>query len=214
MTNNSSSWHSSEGFDYLSPTEKRFQLIHHFRQQTYFRTEAGWKLGGNAYTFEPIVGRLDNDLASRLRAEDMDETDPADLVRRAWFAQSLGHHDRVVALTIRALRSLTQLPDTRRGGAIVPECWQAEAVAAAAMLCSARRQLKESQRGLEESSPFDDGTYAPLMTSRAAALCDVGRWDEAHRLATAARSVRDSDAVSLLLRRIDAHLAEAVPGLR
>ncbi len=209
MVTAASHWdHSLEALDYLSVGEKQFRILQDFQNQTYVRTAAGWRLDGKPYTFQPVVGRLDNELLARLTAEERDEIDPADLVRRAWFGQAFRQYDRVVALATRALRSVIQPPDPRHAGAVVPDCWRSEAVAAAAMLCSALRELHESQRAIDDTSVFDDGKYSPLMTSRAAALCDVGRWDEGHALAVAARGINDSDAVRLLFRRLDAHFAQ------
>ena len=186
---------------------KRFRILEGFKGQTYARTESGWSLNGVPFTFEPITGRLDNQLLQRLAGEDRETDDPAELVRRAWFGQALEHHDRVVDLTRRAIRSVMQTPDPNDAGAVVPLCWRHEALAAAAMSCSAHRHLRAGERALEETELFASSAYPPLMTSRSAAMCDVGRWDEARDLALRARDLQASEEVISILSRIDRHFS-------
>lgn len=192
-----------------TPTErgKRFRVLETFKGDEYVRTETGWTLHGQPFTFMPITGRLEAQLRNRLETEDAAIDDPAHLVERAWLGQALEHFDRVVMLTTRALRAVTQPPDRWAGGQIVASAWQWEAAAAAAMLCSALRQLGDADQALEETDPYADMPYAPLMASRAAALCDIGRWEDAQALATAARRLSDSGAVRLVLGRIERHFS-------
>jgi hypothetical protein len=170
-------------------------------------SETGWSLRGHPFTFAPIVGRLDSQLLRRLTAEDASVDDPAHLLERAWFGQALGHRDRVVDLASRALRAVLQPPDKRAGGAIVALPWRREALAAAAMLSSALRELRDPERALHETEIFADDQYHPLMTSRAAALCDIGRWEEGKDLALSSQRIADSAQVRELLDRIRRHMA-------
>jgi hypothetical protein len=185
--------------------QRRFRMLEHFKGQTYARSEAGWQLDGAPFTFAPIVGRLETQLLDRLAREDPEVEDPSELVRRAWFGHALGHYDRVVDLTLRAMRAVVRPPDVRSGGDVVPPEWRQEALASAAMLCSAQRKLDDSQRGLDDTELFASAQYPPLMTSRAAAMCDVGRWDDASVLARRTRDIEASDEVINLLDRIDRH---------
>jgi hypothetical protein len=73
------------------------------------------------------------------------------------------------------------------------------------MLCSADRKLDDSQRALDDTELFAPAEYPPLMTSRAAAMCDVGRWDDGRDLALLARDIEASDEVINLLDRIGRH---------
>lgn len=191
----------------IEPTSqtKRFMLMEHFKGQTYTRSHDGWRLNGAAFTFEPIVGRLENQLLHRLSDEDAVHDDPAELVGRAWFGLALGHLDRVVDLTLRVTRALVRPPTAASRGAVVAPEWNREALAAAAMLCSARRQLLESGTALDETDIFRDAPYPPLMTTRAAAMCDVGDWDGGYELAVRARDLQASVEVDRVLERIGRH---------
>lgn len=186
---------------------KRFMLLEHAKGQTYIRSQEGWQLNGSAFTFGPIVGRLETQLLQRLRKEDWILQDPAEMVRRAWVALALGHLDRVVELTVRVTRGLVRPPTAISRGAVVAPQWRAEVLAAAAMLCSARRQLQQSDAALEGTDIFADEDYPPLMTSRAAAMCDLGRWEEGSHLALRSRDLQASVEVSRLLDRIRDHAA-------
>lgn len=185
--------------------EKRFRLMEDVGERTYVRDETGWQLDGRAVTLYPLVGRLESQLRNRLAAEDRLEPDLSELVRRAWLAQALKHPDRVEALSRRALRALRTAPGRMNRSQVSPE-WLTTALAAAAMLSSALRQQREAAQALEETEEFADYEYAPLMTSRAAALCDVGRWAEARALAVRARDIHASAEVLKLLQRIDRHV--------
>ena len=185
--------------------QKRFRILEHFRGQTYIRSETGWELERKAFTFEPITGRLEAEVLNRLTREDHETDDPADLVRRAWLGLALGHHDRAAGLTRRVLRSLIRPPDKWAGGDVLPDEWRQEGLAAAAMLCSALRRLRDSEAALQETEVLAAQASPALMTSRAAAMCDVGRWDEAKVLALRARDIQASEENSKVLGRIDRH---------
>lgn len=188
--------------------KKRFQIVEQLKGQEYTRSQSGWLLNGVPFTFKPIADRLEGQLYQRLAREDREVDDPADLLPRAWIGQAIGHHDRVVDLTSRALRAVVRPPTALSRGAVVPPEWRQEALAAAAMLCSARRQLHESEAALDDTDIFADEKHPPLMTSRAAAMCDVGRWDEARALAVHARNLEGSAQVVLLLHRIERRALE------
>lgn len=188
--------------------KKHFQILEHLKGQEYIRCHSGWLLNRVPFTFKPIVGRLEGQLYQRLSREDRELDDPADLVPRAWLGQALQHYDRVVDLTTRALRAVVRPPTASSRGGVIPPEWRREALAAAAMLCAARRQLRESEAALDDTEIFRDEEYPPLMTSRAAAMCDVGSWDEAQVLAVRAQSLDGSVEVVRLLSRIERRLLE------
>ena len=52
---------------------------------------------------------------------------------------------------------------------------------ALAVLSSVLRRQGRAQEALEETEAFRYSNYAPLLTSRAGALCDLGRWEAARR---------------------------------
>ncbi|MDQ1318318.1 MAG: Ribonuclease, partial [Candidatus Poribacteria bacterium] len=53
---------------------------------------------------------------------------------------------------------------------------------ALAILCSCLRAIGYAQQALDETEAFSGKSYPPLITSRAAALCDLERWEEAKKV--------------------------------
>jgi predicted Zn-dependent protease len=97
-------------------------------------------------------------------AQDAKVVDPDEMVKRAQYAREHGQ-------VPRALRLL------RRAAAVRPGH-----VGTAAVLCSTLRQAGQPAEALKVAERHGASPYQPLLTSRAAALCDLGRWEEAHRL--------------------------------
>jgi hypothetical protein len=50
---------------------------------------------------------------------------------------------------------------------------------AVAVLCSCLRHQGKPEEALKESAPYKTEGYPPLITTRAAAFCDLKRWEEA-----------------------------------
>jgi hypothetical protein len=72
-------------------------------------------------------------------------------------------------------------------------------------MSSSLRQQRRADKALAETAIFAAEEYAPLMTSRAAALCDIGQREAGHELAIRARDLRGRDVVIKLLERIQRH---------
>jgi predicted Zn-dependent protease len=53
---------------------------------------------------------------------------------------------------------------------------------ALAVLCSVLRRQGRAQEALDQTAACRRSDYAPLLTSRAGALCDLGRWEEAKQI--------------------------------
>ena len=49
----------------------------------------------------------------------------------------------------------------------------------AAILCNVLRTANKSKEAVALANNFSSSNYSPIMTARAAALCDLNRWDDA-----------------------------------
>ncbi len=69
-------------------------------------------------------------------------------------------------------------------------------------LCSILRAKGEPQRALDETAKFTAKGNPPLLTSRAAAMCDLGRWEDAKKEVGRALAIQDSPEAFEVVRRI------------
>ncbi|MFH1603618.1 MAG: hypothetical protein ABIH03_06900, partial [Pseudomonadota bacterium] len=110
-----------------------------------------------------IVSRLNRQLQDRLAQSDEAVTDIQELLSRAKIARDAKQLKRSERLLSRALK----LRPGHEG--------------ALAILCSLLRDVGAPERALAETHAFSGLGYPPLLTSRAAAYCDLGQWEEAKR---------------------------------
>jgi tetratricopeptide (TPR) repeat protein len=107
------------------------------------------------------VNRLNAILLPRLKEEDEKITDFDQLLSRAKDAKAQTQYGRAVGLARRALQ-------------LSPgNLW------AVTVLCSCLRALGKPEEALRESAPFKNEIFPPIITTRAAAFCDLKRWEEA-----------------------------------
>lgn len=71
-----------------------------------------------------------------------------------------------------------------------------------AMLCAVLRDRKCPQQALEEAAGVAVASYPPLLTSRAAALCDLERWEEAKHEIARVLAMGGSEEAFKVMRRI------------
>jgi hypothetical protein len=108
-----------------------------------------------------ITKKLNAILLSRLKGQDEKITDVQELLDKAREAKDQTQYYRAEGLARRAL----QLSPGN--------------IHAVAVLCSCLRYLSKPEETLKESTPYKSEEYPPLITTRAAALCDLKRWEEA-----------------------------------
>jgi hypothetical protein len=70
------------------------------------------------------------------------------------------------------------------------------------------RHLGASDRAVQETEPLRAGNYPPLLVSRAAALCDLERWEEAKAIVGRALAAGDSPEAFEVVHRIKANRPE------
>ena len=67
------------------------------------------------------------------------------------------------------------------------------------MLCSTLRALGKPAEAVRVTEQWHNTNYGPLLTSRAAALCDLGEWRAAKRIIA---RVHNSDSAASVVGRI------------
>jgi hypothetical protein len=119
--------------------------------------------GLDDYSLPPatIAARLDALLVQRLCQEDDALTDRRELLRRARDARSRRQYRR-------AERIVQRLAEREPDSPLL-----------ASLLCSILRESGRASEAVALADMFPGSDCAPLLTSRAAALCDLDRWAEA-----------------------------------
>jgi len=159
----------------------------HFNGKDYIWTGTGWY---EAQTFltppQVIVRQLNTQLEQELKTEDTAIVNPAILIERASAARDALQYSRAEKLIRRAL----ELSPGNH--------------AALAVLCSVLRARGQPQQALDETEAFRRESHPPLLTSRAAALCDLKRWEEAKKEIGRALAIEESEEAFSVVRRIKA----------
>ena len=110
-----------------------------------------------------VVHELNARILPQLEREDARLTSVGAMLARARAAKEQGQFDRAENLIRKSLSREKDNP------------------AALAMLCSLLRTRTRPEQALRETERFRRKGDAPLLTCRAAALCDLERWEEAKR---------------------------------
>ena len=130
--------------------------------RTYSWTGKTW-VDVETFTYPPsvIINKLNAILLARLKERDEKVSDVQELLDRARDAKEQTQYGRAERLARKALQ-------------LSPGHLHAVAV-----LCSCLRHQSKPEEALKESTPYKNETYPPLIVTRAAALCDVERWEDA-----------------------------------
>lgn len=134
-----------------------------------------------------VVAKLNELLASALASEDAKVSDFEGLLQIAKTARNASQFRRAEAAARRAIEL------------------EPSSEPAFAILCSLLRHLGASERAVEETEQLRSTRYPPLLVSRAAALCDVGRWEEAKSTVGRALAMSDSPQAFEVVHRIKAN---------
>lgn len=151
---------------------------------TYIWTGSSWF---DSHYIKPpvtVIQRLNALLESQLADDDSNITDIYELTHRAKIAREAKQYARAELL---ARRVLQLNPNSH---------------AAAAVLCASLRARGLASQALDETDRFKNTDNVPLLTSRAAALCDVQRWDEAKQTLGKALALGGGEEAFLVVKRI------------
>lgn len=151
---------------------------------TYIWTGSSWFDSHYIKPPSTIIQRLNALLESQLADDDSSITDIYDLTHRAKIAREAKQYARAELLARRVLQL------------------NPKSHAAAAVLCASLRARGLASQALEETERFKHTDNAPLLTSRAAALCDLQRWAEAKQTLGRALALGGGEEAFLVVKRI------------
>ena len=141
-----------------------------------------------ANTFKVPPQVIQNNLNARLypilEQEDDQITNLHELLERAEQAKEDKQYHRSEKLVRRALAS------------------SPNHLGARAILSSCLRATGRAQQALDETEFFKYESYPPLLSSRAAALCDLERWEEAKRVIGRVLAMEGSPEAFLIVQRV------------
>ena len=155
--------------------------------QEYIWIDSEW-FDARTYISPPqvIVRQLNALIERELASEDALISNAAVLIARASAARDAEQYHRAETLVRRAL---FLAPDN---------------CAAAAVLCSILRATSRPQQALRETAKFKSDHHPALLTSRAAAFCDLHKWEEAKREVGQALAIATSEEAFQVVHRIKA----------
>lgn len=130
------------------------------------------------------IAKLDSLRLKAIEEEDRSISNIDDLLDRARKAGEALQFERVVQIAHRMLK-------------LAPGHG-----AAATLLCSALRAQNRPAQALKATQSMKDSDFAPLLISRAAAFCDLERWQEASDEVTRAQAVGAGKLATQVVRRI------------
>jgi hypothetical protein len=150
--------------------------------------------GLDDYTTPPqsITIHLDAVLVQMLCEEDDRITDRKELMRRARDARKQTQYKRAERI---AQRLLAQEPNS---------------TAVAAILCSILRESGRASEAVVLADQFASEECVPIMTSRAAALCDLERWGEALQEIRQVLQLRKSAEATAVENRIKRYAPKTI----
>lgn len=163
MTKESKSIEPSAGNESKGTQAVQTQLrIIKYDNRTYAWTGKRW-VDIETFSSAPtmIVDQLDAILLPILLEEDNKISDVQQLLDRAKKARDQKQHSRTESLARKALH-------------VSPGN-----LGAVAILCSCLRTMGKPEEALKASESQKMVEYSPLILTRAAALCDLGRWEDA-----------------------------------
>ncbi len=129
------------------------------------------------------AAKLDQLLMPILQEEDQATSEPLELTRMARRAREAKQMQRALSLARRALE-------------LDPSC-----LGAAAVLCAVHRECGNPRKALAETDHISK-SHPALLTSRAAAMCDLERWEDAKRTLARALAMEASGEAFAVVARI------------
>ena len=168
---------------------KRLRI--HFEGKDYIWTGSDWYEAATFVTPPAwVVRELNAEIASALQKQDDGITAVYELISTACAARDVGQHARAEMLVRRAL---AQQPDNLAGRVV---------------LSSVLRARGYPAQALAETDAFRGANDPALHTTRAAALCDLKRWEEAKREVGRALAIGNSEEAFNVVHRIKAAAPE------
>lgn len=135
---------------------------------------------------EYIIHKLNQELSNQLSQEDQQITDIHVLIQRAKNARANLQH---ICAEELAYRILELDPENHSGIAI---------------LCASLRDRGLPHQALKATDAFHSTDNLALLTSRAAAYCDIEMWEDAKQIISRALAIQESEEAFSVVKRIKA----------
>lgn len=163
----------------------------HFEGKDYVWTGSDWYEATTCLTPPAsLIRALNAEIALTLQQQDNSITKVPELISTACVARDSGQYARAELLIRRAL---AKEPDN---------------LAARVVLSSILRVRGCPEQALAETDRFRSASDPALHTTRAAALCDLGRWEEAKREVARALAISRNEEAFMVVCRIKAAAPE------
>ena len=133
-----------------------------------------------------IIAKLNGRASDALEKADENITDIRLLIKRAVDARDWSQYHRSEKLARRILK----LEPSNKP--------------ALAILCATLRARGYTQKALDETDAYKSLPHPALLTSRAAALCDLHRWEEAKKTVGRSLAISPSEEAYMVVQRIKA----------
>jgi predicted Zn-dependent protease len=131
-----------------------------------------------------IISKLNALIKENLNEEDALISDQKELLTRAQTARAAKQYDRAEQIVRRLLNN------------------DPFNLAVLSILCAVLRERGKPLKAIEETEPFRKSSNTALLTSRAAAFCDLERWEEAKKEIGRALAIKRSEEAFLVVKRI------------
>jgi len=170
------------------------RVVINFEGKDYIWTGTDW-YEAKTWLMPPasVVRALNAEVVTALQQQDRSITSVPELIATACTARDAQQLARAERLIRRALAS------------------EPANLTARTVLCSVLRALGLPKKALEETHAFRNANDPALHTTRAAALCDLRRWEEAKREIGRALAARSDPEAFNVAHRIRANAPELYP---
>lgn len=131
-----------------------------------------------------VISRLEESIKDELQKEDDERVNYEDCMQIGQKAKFNGDLQRAYRLFQQA-RKL-----------------KPESVSVVAAISSVLRDMKKPLEALEVTEPYKNGNHSAIHTTRAGALCDLDRWEEAKKEVGRSLAIEQSPEAFLVVKRI------------
>ena len=177
----------TETFSQTSKPHTTDTMTVELERKSYIWTGSAWH---EATTFlsppSAVIPKLNNRLSDALEEADKNTADIHLLIKRAANARDWLQYSRSEKLARRILKL------------------EPSNEPALAILCATLRARGFAQKALAETDDYKSLPYSVLLTSRAGALCDLGRWEEAKKTVGRSLAISKSAEAYNVVNRIKA----------
>ncbi len=143
-----------------------------------------WIDSSNLMPPTSILSKLDACIKDDLQKEEASISDEKELLARTHAALERKQYDRAEQLIRRVLEN---------------NPFNLNAIS---VLCRILRVKGQPEKAIEETEPFKNSKNNALLTSRAAAFCDLEKWEDAKKQIGQVLSRRGSEEAFMVVKRI------------